>query len=70
MMDHTSPNMDANDIDTSNYQLVGVLGPNIVVGMPKRVMTKFEALVHAAYLMILAGDREEFERVLRAVEEA
>lgn len=42
------------EIDTFNAQGVGGRGNTIVVLMPKREMTKMEALVHAAYLVTLA----------------
>lgn len=56
--------------DITNQQLVGAHGDNTVVTMPKREMTKQEALVHAAWIVALA-DRsqnfEEFRGILKAV---
>ena len=34
---------------------------------PKQVMTKQEALVHAAWIVALADDKDEFERILEDV---
>lgn len=62
------------EIDTFNAQGVGVQGDGrIVVITPKRVMTKQEALVHAAWLVCLAvspGEEPEnsFIEVLKAVQ--
>lgn len=51
-------------------QMVGCSGDAIVVMLPKRSMTKAEALMHAAWLVALADDsddNEEFKAVLAAV---
>jgi hypothetical protein len=50
--------------DADNKQMVGVRGNDIVILRPYPVMTKSEALVHAAWLVTLA---DEFQKVLRAV---
>jgi len=55
------------NIDTANAQLVGVQGNLIRVMMPKTVMTKEEALVHAAWLVSMACDDERFKEILQAV---
>lgn len=56
------------EIDTSNYQAVGVLDDQwIVVVLPARKMTKREALRHAAWLVVLADDHDEFPAILEAV---
>lgn len=60
--------MSETEIDTSNSQLVGVLGDDIVVMMPQQRMTKFEALLHAAWLVALADDNGDFTDILQAVE--
>ena len=39
----------------------------IVIAKPKQVMTKQEALVHAAWIVALADDKDEFERILEDV---
>ena len=59
--------MEAEDIDTGNYQLVGCGGEDILVMMPKKKMTKKEALLHAAWLVALADDNDEFGKILDAV---
>jgi hypothetical protein len=57
-----------NAVDTSNRQLVGVRGDLITVMFPQQTMSKSSALVHAAYLVLLADPGgEEFARVLKAV---
>lgn len=56
------------EIDTSNHQLVGSAGPDIVIMNPKTRIPKKEALVHAAWIVALAcKDETEFEEVLEAV---
>jgi hypothetical protein len=55
-------------IDTVNHQLVGVLGDEIVVMLPWKRMTKPEALAHAAWLVALADDADEFDDILAAVQ--
>lgn len=55
------------EIETSNDQLVGVRGDEIVVVMPRQRMTKTEALRHAAWLVALADDDDEFPLVLAAI---
>ena len=55
------------NIDTANAQLVGMQGNLIRVMMPKTVMTKEEALVHAAWLVSMACDDERFKEILQAV---
>ncbi len=54
--------------DVTNYQLAGVEGDYIVILAPKTRMTKEDALRHAAWLVALAGDLEEFRAWLTAVE--
>lgn len=61
--------------DSANQQLVGSLGsidePNtIVVNAPLSVMTKEQALIHAAWLVAVADRSEnfqEFRGILKAV---
>lgn len=55
------------ELDIGNYQAVGGQGEAIVVLLPKSMMTKAEALVHAAWLVALADDNDEFPAVLEAV---
>lgn len=55
------------EIETFNAQFVGVQGDKIIVMMPKQTMTKTEALTHAAWLVTLADDDDEFQSVLTAV---
>jgi hypothetical protein len=51
----------------SNAQCAGVRGDVIVVAFPKTHMTKREALTHAAWLVALADDGDEFPAVLAAI---
>ena len=51
----------------TNYQLVVANKGNIVISWPKQVMTKQEALVHAAWIVALADDKDEFEQILEDV---
>jgi hypothetical protein len=57
------------EIETVNDQLVGdTAGGNITVQMPKNLMTRAEALRHAAWIVALADPlEEEFPAVLAAV---
>lgn len=54
-------------MDTSNIQMVGVQGGDIVVMAPKTRMTKDEALMHAAWIVALADEGGNFETILDAV---
>lgn len=54
-------------IDTSNNQFVGICGDTISVMMPKTQMTKKEALLHAAWLVAMADENGEFNKILEAV---
>ncbi len=59
---------DVSDIDLMNYQFVGTNGDNISVQNPKAVMSKDEALVHAAYLALLADNaKARFAAVFAAI---
>lgn len=40
---------------------------NILIAKPKQVMTKQEALIQAAWIVALADDKDEFERILEDV---
>ena len=62
-------NETTNEIDTGNYQLVGMRGDKVVVLSPTSVMTKGQALAHAAFLVLMAEDYEgtEFMRYLEAI---
>ena len=61
------------DIDITNEQLVGMKGDSIVVVLPpKRVMPCESALVHAAWIVVLAASHlengwERWEQILQAV---
>lgn len=48
------------EIDTMNRQMVGIHGDDIVINRPAVRMTKPEALAHAAWLVALADERDEF----------
>jgi hypothetical protein len=54
--------------DLSNAQFVGANGlGQVTVLMPKAVMTRDEALVHAAWLVLLAGGELEISGILAAI---
>lgn len=56
-------------IYTDNAQLVGGTGDHVTVRMPRNVMTRREALAHAAWLVALADPLgDEFPAVLEAVQ--
>lgn len=55
------------EIDISNSQFVGMRGDAVVVTMPQPAMTKAEALRHAAWLVALADDDDQFPAILEAV---
>lgn len=56
-------------MDIENKQAVGIRGDNIIVALPKRVMTKHEALVHAAWIVVLADNyKNAFGEILDAVQ--
>lgn len=57
------------EIDTTNYQGVAMNGERrLFVLMPKHQMTREEALVHAAWILVMCiPEHNEFERVLAAV---
>ena len=52
---------------TDNDQFVGVRGDKIVVLAPKQSMARAQALRHAAWIVALADEDEEFPAVLEAV---
>lgn len=59
-------------VDTKNSQFVGLQGENITVLRPLQIMTPEEALVHAAWLVAIAGPQTEkgldgFKEILEAV---
>lgn len=60
--------MDIDNLDTSNSQMVGVQGDNILIMMPKQKMTKAEALVLAAWLLMLADDNDDFGLIIEKVQ--
>jgi hypothetical protein len=69
--DHT---FDVNKFDgpVTNEQgvIVNDTGEKLVVSSPSAVMSKQQALIHAAWLVALADDStnyEEFRKILRAV---
>jgi hypothetical protein len=55
------------EIDTTNAQFVGWQGGEIVVMRPAARMTKQQALTHAAWLVAVADDNDEFAKYLDAV---
>lgn len=57
------------ELEIVNRQLVGVHGEQIVIMNPRLRMTKAEALVHAAFLVALAGDEYgSFQKILEQVQ--
>lgn len=72
-MDSNKPlGIDFETLDIGNYQFVGMRGAppseKVVVMIPKVELTRTEALVHAAWLVVLAEQESgEFERVLEKV---
>ena len=69
--DHT---FDVNKFDgpVTNEQgvMVNDTGEKIVISSPSMIMTKQQALIHAAWVVAMADDSanyEEFRKVLRAV---
>lgn len=56
-------------MDTFNQFLVGVRADKIhIMSPPKREITKDEALMLAAWLVVLADDDEKFPSILEAVQ--
>ncbi len=51
----------------TNYQLVTANQGKILIAKPKQIMTKQEALLHAAWIVALADDKDEFEKILEDV---
>lgn len=56
------------ETNTANQCLVGVQGETIVILRPVQRLTKAEALVFAAYLVAMADEDCEFDRILEAVQ--
>jgi hypothetical protein len=55
------------EIDVPNCQLVTTSGDKIVIVWPKVSMDHHEALVHAAWLVALVDDDEQFHKILETV---
>jgi hypothetical protein len=55
------------EINTANDQFVGLQHDRITVLAPKRLMTREEALRHAAWLVTVSGDDERFKEILQAI---
>lgn len=56
------------EIDTGNDQLVGRSGDGTVsILLPQRTLTRQQALRHAAWLVAIADDNDEFPAILNAV---
>ena len=56
------------DGEVDNVQFVGVRGDDITVMFPHPIMSRRDALVHAAWLVAAAErDDGEFDAILRAV---
>lgn len=52
--------------ETTNDQGVAIQGEKIIILLPKVELTRYEALVHAAWLVALAGGKD-FEEILESV---
>ena len=59
--------MSETEIGILNEQMVGVRDGDILVMFPATGMTKAQALTHAAWLVALADDHDDFAAVLKAV---
>lgn len=56
------------DIDTTNSQMVGRDGNGrVCIVLPNLAMTRAEALRHAAWLVVIADDNDEFPGILAAI---
>lgn len=54
--------------DLSNAQFAGANGlGQVTVLMPRTLMTRDEALVHAAWLILLAGGEHEISGIIAAI---
>lgn len=51
-----------------NIQMVSVTGNDIAVLAPRHRMTKEEALIHAAWLVALADEHDQFSSILEQVQ--
>lgn len=73
--DHTLDVPKAENVDITNYQVVAIEHPNsdnerVRVMSPSAVMSKEQALVHAAWIVAQCDDSEdftEFRKILKAV---
>ena len=58
-------------MNTANTQGVGVHGDKVCIVLPKREMSKEEALRHAAWLVVMAGvvpgEAPDFAEIVAAV---
>lgn len=62
---------DDNEIDTTNKFLVGMQGNSLAFLRPVPLrLSHQDALVLAAYLVSMVGDDEQWERTLKAVQNA
>jgi hypothetical protein len=55
-------------IEITNRQLVGRKGDRVVVMLPVQTMTVEEALVHAAWIVALADENDQFPEILERVQ--
>lgn len=57
------------DIDTTNSQFVGIAGNSIVIGAPKQIMTREQALIHAAWIVtIVHPSLERWNEILDTIQ--
>jgi hypothetical protein len=62
--------MDENEeIDTGNYRMVTTKGNSVIIMNPINIMSKKEALLFAAWLVVIAENEDnEFTKILTAVQ--
>ena len=53
--------------DLANRQLVGRRGEMVVITFPQVQMTREQALIHAAWLVILADEDDDFPSIVAAI---
>lgn len=54
-------------MDVTNCQFVGAAADRIIIALPRCEMTRTEALVHAAWLVVIAETSNDFPSILEAV---
>lgn len=62
--------IDVANLDITNIRMVSVSNKGIAILNPHQSMTKEEALVHAAWLVVLADEDNQFSAILDRVKES